>query len=72
MIAITLEQKLTGSKIPLLYIWTEPVLSLKPILPTLNHNPELVGDMHNQVRQLIPARYFKMTAVSCSRYKPPG
>jgi len=50
MIAMTLEQKLTGSIIPLLYTWTEPVLSLKSIFPTLNHSPELVGDMHNQVQ----------------------
>ena len=59
MIAMTLEQKLTGSIIPLLYTWTEPVLSLKSIFPTLNHSPELVGDMHNQVREFIPARYVR-------------
>jgi hypothetical protein len=49
MIALALEQKMVSSAIPLLYTWTEPVLSLKSIFPTINFNPELVGDMHNQV-----------------------
>ena len=49
MIALALEQKMVNSAIPLLYTWTEPVLSLKSIFPTINFNPELVGDMHNQV-----------------------
>jgi len=49
MIAKALEQKMTRATIPLLYTWTEPVLSLKSIFPTINYSPELVGDMHNQV-----------------------
>lgn len=49
MLAMSLEMKMTNSTIPLLYTWTEPVLSLKSIFPTLNHSPELVGDMQNQV-----------------------
>jgi len=49
MIALALEQKMVSSVIPLLYTWTEPVLSLKSIFPTIHCHPELVGDMHNQV-----------------------
>ena len=41
MIALALEQKMVNSAIPLLYTWTEPVLSLKSIFPTINCNPEL-------------------------------
>ena len=43
MIALALEQKMVNSAIPLLYTWTEPVLSLKSIFPTINCNPELGG-----------------------------
>ena len=49
MLAMSLEMKMTNATIPLLYTWTEPVLSLKSIFPTLNHSPELIGDMQNQV-----------------------
>eukprot|EP00092_Neocalanus_flemingeri_P089448 GFUD01113197.1.p1 GENE.GFUD01113197.1~~GFUD01113197.1.p1 ORF type:complete len:455 (+),score=97.08 GFUD01113197.1:111-1367(+) len=47
---MALDQKLTKSVIPLIYTWTEPVLSLQSIFPTLKNSPELVGDMHNQVQ----------------------
>ena len=51
MIALALEQEMDSSSlIPLLSTWSEPVLSLKSIFPTINYNPELLGDLHNQVR----------------------
>jgi len=49
MIAMALKEKMTNATIPLLYTWTKPILSLKSIFHTINHCPELVGDMHNQV-----------------------
>jgi len=49
MLAMSLEQKMNSAIIPLLYTWTEPVLALRSLFPTLNHSPELVGDMQNQV-----------------------
>ena len=49
MLAMALEQKMSSSTTLLLSTWTEPVLSLKSIFPTIHHCPELVGDMHNQV-----------------------
>ena len=48
-----LEQEISRSTILLLNSWTEPVLSLKSILLTISHEPELVGDWHKQV--LCPA-----------------
>lgn len=49
MLALALELKVTNSIVPLLYTWSEPILSLKSIFPYVNHDPELVGDLHNQV-----------------------
>ena len=59
MLAISLDKKLTDSTIPLFYTWTGPVLSLKSIFPTLNHNPELVGDLHNQVSYLLSYQVYQ-------------
>ena len=49
MLGMALSHKKSGSIIPLLYTWHEPVLSLKKIFPNLFNNPELVGDLRNQV-----------------------
>jgi hypothetical protein len=49
MITLALKQKMASSTTPLLYNWTEHVLSLKSIFSTINCNPELVGDMYNQI-----------------------
>ena len=48
MLAMSLQHKMNKAITQLLHTWREPVLALKSIFPTLNHDPELVGDLRNQ------------------------